>query len=159
MDTDIRLLTFIFHTIPECTAFSLFVLAFTNKLTQWKKGLALGFLFALVTFLIRFLPIIQGVHTLLLFFAVIFFLYSFIDVKLFSIVKVCFLGFFIVAMGEVISFTILINLFNLTYDQMINSFFWVIILALFQVSLFGIVILIVLIRNKNFLIPYGNDYS
>jgi len=150
MNIDIRLLTFLFHTIPECMACSLFVFAYTDNLNHWKKGLALGFLFALITFLMRLLPIIQGLHTLLLFFVFTFLLYIFIDIKFFSIVKISFLGFLIMALGEVISFTILINSFDLTHDQMVNSVFWLIILALFQVFLFGMVILVIIRKNKYF---------
>ena len=79
MELKLSCFEFLFRTIPEGLLFILAIYIFSGVKFEVKRFLVSGFVLAIVTFLVRMLPISYGIHTMLniiIFFIIIDFIIS-----------------------------------------------------------------------------------
>lgn len=76
---------------------------------DWKKVCLIGFYQGIIAYIVRQLPIMFGIHTIILIFSLTFFLLYFFKANVFNAIK-----------GAVLTF-ILLLIFEITFFQIINA--------------------------------------
>ena len=117
----IPFLALIIQGIPEQIAVVTIAFVIANLPLQWRKIAAIGVTLALTSYLIRFLPITFGIHTILLLGLLFLLVYKFGRSSLNAAIIASLVSFLSLIVVETISLSILMPLFNLTPEMIFSD--------------------------------------
>ena len=144
---------FIIHTLPECIIWAIFILAVINRLEEWKKGIFIGLLIAVVTIIVR--PLVGiGPHVFVMFLVIFVLFYFFFKPSIFAVIKGIAFKSLITAVIEVIVLTTLETIMGLPTENIadVESLsalaFQLGMVIISQIIVFGIIIVLISYYRK-----------
>lgn len=143
----LSLLEFFLRTVPEGFILILSAYAFSSKRIDKVNFCVSSVLLAIVTYLVRMLPIHFGVHTIIL---VTIFVLITVNINKIDIIKAISAGLTSATMlfiCEWFNVFILTSLLNVNIENMLNNAFLKIIYGIPSILLFGLIIFAIWYRN------------
>lgn len=140
----IPFLAFIFQGIPESIAMVTLAFVIARIPLQWKKIVFIGLIIATTSYVLRLLPIIFGIHTVLLivlFFILLLWLGS---NNVNTVLIACLISNLATIISETLCLGLLMPLFGLTFDMLYENTLLRILMTLPQVIVVFIAAYIVL---------------
>ncbi len=144
----IPLFTAIFQGIPESLAIVFLAMVLLKEKLNLKIILILGILHTVFAFLIRMLSFAFGVHTVLLIIVMSFMLMYVTKIEIIKIVPSVLFVVILLIFYEFITFIVLSNLFNLSYEMIFENNFLRVLTGLPQTILLFLTGLIILYKRR-----------
>jgi hypothetical protein len=144
---EMTVVTLLFQGIPEIIALVIFILAFNDDLKEWKKGVVIGIILAVLIFFIRKLQLSFGFHTFLAASICFIIMYLLFNIDIIRLIKGLLIGTILVFIGEEVSFGFLLILNFAPQEIMNNKFLWILSGWLNFIFLM-IITLLLYIKNK-----------
>lgn len=117
----VPLIALIIQGIPECISTITLIFVIAGIKLEWRKIILLGFICALIVYIIRLLPITFGTHTIILIGLMTIFLISFFQVPLFIAIKSSLIGYLVLIIVESICIFSLFSLFNINFEYFFSN--------------------------------------
>jgi hypothetical protein len=135
-----ELIAFIIQDLPESIILTLSMFSLLALPLTWRKIIAIGFLQALVN-MVRLLPIVAGIHSIILLISLAVFVGLFTRVRLSKVFVAAFVIFGIVIILEMIYVGPLLRITGLTYEaSFVNPFFRALFSLPYEIVLLAIAV-------------------
>lgn len=117
----LSLIELVLRTIPEGIILILAAYVFLNTKIDKNKILLSGTILGIITYLVRLLPIDFGVHTIIIIIGNILLLVNINKINLFSSISASLLSMFILVICDLINFYFIVNMLNISFEQISNN--------------------------------------
>ncbi len=144
----IPLLALLFQGIPEQIAVITLALILARTRLEWKKIVLLSIILAFTAYFVRMFPITFGIHTIILIGLLFVFLIQLFQTSVIVALKSSLISMLILIIVEYVSFTILTNLFRISFDTCLTNVPIRILLGMPQVFVLFILAFIILKVRK-----------
>lgn len=141
---EIPLIALILQGIPEQIALVTLTFVLARVRLEWKNIVMFGILLAFTAYVLRLLPITFGIHTIIIMGMLFVFSIHFYQAPLLTSLKASLLGMLVLIIVEFVCFTLLTNLFGISFKTYLTDVTIRILLGLPQVFLLFILAFIIL---------------